>query len=114
MQAFIADWSMAQRKAKGVGCDLTDKMLAFVLLDAASLSAVQTNLVLTGVDYGEENLLEQMQNALKKFLGRSAVGGAEKNRSVSYTPLQQGKKLCGRRTTRLVFAPGQADNNRLP
>ena len=42
-------------------------------LTVANLSAIETNLVLTGVDYIEgenkQNLLEQMQCALKKFIG---------------------------------------------
>ena len=36
------------------------------------------------MNYGEENLLEQMQSALKKFMGRSIVGGTEENREDSH------------------------------
>ena len=82
LQAFIAEWTMAYSKAKAVGCEMSDMVLAFLLLDAANLSGIERNLVLTGVDYVEgeskKNLLEQMQNALKKFVGRSVVGEEEK------------------------------------
>ena len=55
-------------KAKNIGCVLPDKVLAFKLLDAANLSQLERNLVLTGVDYLETNILDQMQTALKKFI----------------------------------------------
>ena len=46
-----------------------------MLLDAANLSNIEKNLVLTGVKYEEANLLEQMESALRKFVGRSVLSG---------------------------------------
>ena len=81
VQSFIAEWSMSHSKAKAMGCEMSDKVLAFLLLDAANLTPIERNLVLTGVDYtiGEEkkDLLDQMQIALKKFVGRSVVSDGE-------------------------------------
>ena len=41
------------------------------------LSQIERNLVLTGVYYTGADLLDQMQTALKKFIGRSALGQKE-------------------------------------
>ena len=88
IQSFIADWSTTHRKAKAVGCDMSDKILAFLLLDAANISSIDRNLVLTGVDYesGETNkdLLTQMHSALKKFVGRAVVSDADKKEDSTY------------------------------
>ena len=74
IQEFIPEWTTAYLKAKNIGCVLPDKVLAFKLLDAANLSQLERNLVLTGVYYTESEILKQMQTALKKFIGRSAIG----------------------------------------
>ena len=58
-----------------VGCSLSDKVLAFMLLDAANLTNMEKNLVLTGVRYEEADLLGQMESALRKFVGRSFLSG---------------------------------------
>ena len=52
IQEFIPEWNTAYRKAVNIGCSLSDKVLAFKLLDAANLSNMERNLVLTGVNYG--------------------------------------------------------------
>ena len=71
-----------------------DKVLAFKLLDAANLSQLERNLVLTGVDYLETNILDQMQTALKKFIGRSALGEAEvKNEDSTYLTADNFEKV---------------------
>ena len=57
------------------------------MLDAANLSQLKRNLILTGVDYTEAKILEQMQTALKKFIGRSALGQNEDQRNVDSTDL---------------------------
>ena len=75
IQEFIPEWTSAYKKAVNVGCSLSDKVLAFMLLDAANLSNIEKNLVLTGVSYEEANLLEQMEKALRKFVGRSVLSG---------------------------------------
>ena len=45
IQDFISDWEMAYRKTKTTGCELADMVLAFKLLDASNLSAIEKNLV---------------------------------------------------------------------
>ena len=87
IQDFIPEWTTAYKKAKNIGCVLPDKVLSFKLLDAANLSQIERNLVLTGVDYKEAELLEQMQTALKKFIGRSALGQKEEQGSEDSTYL---------------------------
>merc|ERR1712002_888340 len=44
-------------------------------LNAANLSNIERNLVLTGVMYDAKDLKNQMEAALKKFVGRSALSG---------------------------------------
>ena len=75
IQEFIPEWNAAYKKAVNIGCSLSDKVLTFMLLDAANLSNIEKNLVLTGVKYEEANLLEQMEKALRKFVGRSVLSG---------------------------------------
>ena len=87
IQEFIPEWTTAYKKAKNIGCVLPDKVLAFKLLDAANLSQLERNLVLTGVDYTDAKILEQMQTALKKFIGRTAIGQNEDQRNVDSTYL---------------------------
>ena len=87
IQEFIPEWTTAYKKAKNIGCVLPDKVLAFKLLDAANLSQLERNLVLTGVDYTDAKILDQMQTALKKFIGRTALGQNEDQRNVDSTYL---------------------------
>ena len=87
IQEFIPEWTTAYKKAKNIGCVLPDKVLALKLLDAANLSQLERNLVLTGVDYTDAKILEQMQTALKKFIGRTAIGQNEDQRNVDSTYL---------------------------
>ena len=54
----------------------------FRYIDAASLSQIERTLVLTGDDYTGANLLDQMQTAFKKFIGRSTLGQKEEQSSV--------------------------------
>ena len=75
IQEFIPEWNAAYRKAVNIGCSLSDKVLAFKLLDASNLTNIERNLVLTGVNYKEKELLAQMEAALKKFVSRSTLSG---------------------------------------
>ena len=61
------------------------QVLSFKLLDTANLSQIDRNLVLTGVDYTGANLIDQIQTALKKFIGRSALGQKEEQSSLEST-----------------------------
>ena len=77
MSDFVADWQNCYYRAKKVGCDYPDIILAFKLLKDANLEEMDIKLVLTGVDFqaGKEdkNLLEQVKSSLKKFKGRSVI-----------------------------------------
>ena len=85
MYDFIPEWNAAYKKAVNVGCQLSDKVLAFKLLNAANLSNIERNLVLTGVNYEAKDLKNQMEAALKKFVGRSALsGGVERTEDSTF------------------------------
>ena len=64
-------------KMKKVGCEFSDLILAFKLLQASKLNEIDTKLVLTGVNYAEgkdkKNMMEQVKDSLKKFKGRPVV-----------------------------------------
>ena len=51
IQEFIADWENLYTKVMAKGCVLADKVLAFKLLQACNLSDIETNLVLTGINF---------------------------------------------------------------
>ena len=79
LKQFIAEWENKYHKLKNVGCEYSDMILAFKLLDASNLSEVDQKFVLTGVDYGKglrkETLFDQMKESLKKFKGQSVIKG---------------------------------------
>ena len=74
---FISDFEKEYLLAKEAGCEYSDIILAFRLLEASNLSESDEKFVLTGVDFvtgkTKENLEEQMKASLKKFQGRSFV-----------------------------------------
>ena len=87
MVDFISEWKNIYYKAKMVGCDYSDIILAFKLLQDSNLEDMEIKLVLTGVNYtvGKEkkNLLDQVVESLKKFKGRSVVsGGFSENQQI--------------------------------
>ena len=81
IKTFISEWENSYHKVKNNGCDMSDMVLAFNLLDTADLSEMDRKLVLTGVNYSEgkskKTLLTQMKDALKKFVGRAVVATGE-------------------------------------
>jgi hypothetical protein len=89
MEQFISDWQNICFKAKKVGCDFSDTILAFKLLQDANLSEMDIKLVLTGVDYSagktKKDLLDQLTKSLKKFKGRSVMAG---NNSASHVDVK--------------------------
>ena len=56
VQEFTSEWNTSYQKAVNIGCSLSDKILAFKLLDASNLDNIQRNLVLTGVNYEKSQL----------------------------------------------------------
>ena len=77
MEIFIAEWMNRYHKAKKVGCEYSDMILAFKLLKDSKLNEMDTKLVLTGVDYEkgkrDKDLCQQIQDSLKKFKGRAII-----------------------------------------
>ena len=86
---FIADWENGYYKMEAAGCQYTDIILAFKVLNAAKLNEMDTKLVLTGVDYekGKKKgtLLTQMKESLKKFKGRGVLANKDGSKAVSDT-----------------------------
>ena len=87
MVEFISEWKNIYHKAKKVGCEYSDIILAFKLLQDSNLQEMEVKLVLTGVNYTEgkekKNLMDQVIESLKKFKGRSAVSGGNNSSSSS-------------------------------
>ena len=83
IKIFISEWENCYHKVKNNGCEMSDMVLAFSLLDTSELSEMDRKLVLTGVDYteGKESgtLLSQMKDALKKIVGKSVVTSTEED-----------------------------------
>ena len=73
---FIADFEKAYAEAKRSGCEFSDTVLAFNLLEACCLSETDEKFVLTAVNFSsgkeKKDLLEQVKNSLKKFQCRDA------------------------------------------
>ena len=80
---FAYEWNNCLHKANKAGCEFSDIILGFKLLRDANLKEIESNLVLTGVDFqtgkDNEDLLEQVTNSLKKFKGRKNIVETDKN-----------------------------------
>ena len=79
---FISEFEKEYILAKSAGCEYSDTLIAFRLLEATVLSDMDEKFVLTGVNYDEaksqKNLYEQIKASLKKFQGRNDVVGEER------------------------------------
>ena len=71
---FIATFEGKYIKAKEIGCEFSDTVLAFNLLEACNMSDTDEKFVLTAVDFktGKEkkDMLEQVKLSLRKFQSR--------------------------------------------
>ena len=78
---FIAEFDKGHAKAKESGCEFSDLVLGFKLLESCNLSETEEKFVLTAVDFKvgktNKNLLEQMKNSLRKFQSREKLSGFE-------------------------------------
>ena len=87
---FIAEFEKEYILTKSAGCEYSDIILAFRLLEASKLSETDEKFVLTGVDYPEakekKNLFDQVKLSLKKFQGRKMVSSAEETSNVAFDP----------------------------
>ena len=91
---FIAEFDKAHTRAKESGCEFSDIVLAFNLLESCNLSDTNEKFVLTGIDFKkgktDKNLLDQVKNSLRKFQSRermSCEGGC------SDAPMESGIKV---------------------
>ena len=74
---FIAEFERAYMKAKESGCEFSDTILAFNLLEACNLAEIDEKFVLTAVNFksGKEtkDLFLQVKNSLRKFQSRGKL-----------------------------------------
>ena len=79
--SFISDFEKEYNLAKSAGCEYSDTILAFRLLEASNLSENDEKFILTAVDFEEgkknKDLEKQMKSSLKKFQGRSVLSNSE-------------------------------------
>ena len=79
---FISDWNNCLHKATKVNFECSDVIMGLKLLTDSNLKEIESNLVLTGVDFqiGKEKKdpLEQVTNSLKKFKGRRNIVETDK------------------------------------
>ena len=81
---FIAEFDKAHSKAKESGCDFSDTVLGFTLLESCELGGTDEKFILTAVDFKEgkekKNLLEQIKNSLRKFQSRERLSLSDSGR----------------------------------
>ena len=74
---FIADFEKAYVEAREGGCEFSDIVLGFNLLESCNLSETDEKFILTAVDFkvGKQNkdLLKQIKNSLRKFQSREKL-----------------------------------------
>ena len=74
---FIAEFDKAHKRAKESGCEFSDIVLGFNLLESCHLSETDEKFILTAVDFAtgktQKNLLEQIKNSLRKFQSRERL-----------------------------------------
>ena len=78
---FIAEFEKEYLLAKTAGCEYSDTLLGFRLLEATKLTEMDEKFVLTGVDFSsaktKKDLFTQIKLSLEKFQGRSLVSTGE-------------------------------------
>ena len=83
VQEFVAEWRNKHQKAKTAGCNYSDVILGLKLLKDVELTEIDTNIVLTAVDFKkakeDEKLQEQIEAGLKKFKGNKGVSADVSN-----------------------------------
>ena len=117
---FIAEFEKEYLLAKAAGCEYSDTLLAFRLLEATNLTDMDQKFVLTGIDYSEAktkiNLFDQVKSSVKKFQGRKIVSGEQQKimydpalvSSVAEALVAQGWKKTRRRSN---TDPGEGKRN---
>ncbi len=74
MEHYVAEFEKLYNKIKKFAMVLPESVLAFKLLENAGLEHKDRQLILTGVNYSENNtLFKQMALSLRKFFGRQSM-----------------------------------------
>lgn len=80
---FIAEFDKKHKRAKESGCQFSDMVLGFNLLESCQLSETDEKFILIDVDFKtgkeQENLLSQIKNSLRKFQGRDRLRDGKEN-----------------------------------
>ena len=90
---FIADFDKALMKAKESGCEFSDIVLGFNLLESCDLSETDEKFILTAVDFKvgkrDKNLLEQVKNSLRKFQSHDRLSSSKDSERESFKIKQE-------------------------
>ena len=118
MEEFISEWQNTQFKAQKVGCDFSDTILAFKLLQDSNLPEIDIKLVLTGVNYTEgtakKELLKQVMSSLKKFKGRSVMSSSSSNAGTTRVDVKVEPTWLTSETQHVLIAKGWKPPNKGP
>ena len=78
MEKYLDEFDRLQKRMKKIKVQYPDSVLALKLLHRSGLSASDKKLVLTGVDYSQDNTLyDQMKRSLKKFFCSNDMNKSE-------------------------------------
>ena len=73
---FIAEFDKKHKRANESGCQFSDMVLGFNLLEACNLTETDEKFVLTAVDFrqgkAQRDLVDQIKNSLRKFQSRDS------------------------------------------
>ena len=80
---YIAEFDKAHSKAKESGCEFSDIVLAFTLLESCQLTDTDEKFILTAVDFKvgkqQKNLLDQVKSSLRKFQSRERMSDSKED-----------------------------------
>ena len=97
MENYLIEFDKLYNKTRKYNMALPEAVLAFKLLEGASLPHKDRQLVLTGVNYSDVNhLYKQMSQSLNKFFGRQSLPSSEVSEQaikVEPTYLTQGEEI---------------------
>ena len=81
METFISNYDKKVKELKKQSIELPKVVLAMQLLDSANLGQKEKQIVLTGVNYNDKELMyDQTKSALRKYLGQQTLSQEQKSR----------------------------------
>ena len=101
---FVAEFDKKHKRARESGCQFSDMVLGFNLLESCQLSETDEKFILIDVDFKagkeQQNLLEQIKKSLKKFQGRDRLSNDKdsvqiKSEDVFVSSVQKEALLAG-------------------